>query len=570
MAMLAKKMEEDIPSHLSHLKRNLLSEVVSQVVAAAQPHYADGSASGNVFDLNDFRETVSADPLDEESKRLDAWLASFASFNDGHAPERVARLVNSSGALTGKTAKVNLIISTKLSPGEQWADHEARAKYLKIDEDSRGSRKQPPLKLVHSENSTRLKTEDWIGSFSKEGHILGFLHFPRPPTLLEVFQTHYKRLDTGQYTDQPTALDIQGWSLFHKPGSGQTMYTFYDHLNQCYADERYASEEMKQPPAEELDLQSGVMSIENYHCAEAERLKNWYSGNRGLGHNWDRKVSRHDLWWNDTDDRRYQVWLADREVHNYRSLAPIVVDWTLIHPSKKPAAGFIYSGYLQGRYKHRACEQVLSNIYKASERAWTQDMIEMLEEDLRDEPLRSLPILHSSAGKPYGDSGIEYLLSQVVDTPVAKNKQLLVIAPEHNPCKVDMDAANDVLDMSAELSSKLDDYEKHADMYDMPQRPYRVRVNEHIDFKRPSSQNKVDLKGGEVDSASISGFAVVNGVLRPDHIEEVVITTRVPTGSEMMDDMVWCKVTKMYMPTTYMPSMLDRVKQGIEDIYDAI
>ncbi len=151
-----------IKSHLSVLVSRKKAPTILEKVGAIKAHNQLHSmrdfkpvpinSVNNVVKIDSFKGPAVPTKTTDDTKRLDAWLSSYASFNDGHAPERKAYLVDEFGHRTGKTAKVNLVMITNLADGDRWGDSsETKSAYLKIDKTSHKSRGKPYLSLAHSE-----------------------------------------------------------------------------------------------------------------------------------------------------------------------------------------------------------------------------------------------------------------------------------------------------------------------------------------------------------------------------------------------------------------------------------
>lgn len=121
----------------------------------------------------------------EDALALDRWLSSYASLNDGVAPERVIRVWNErKQKFVNK--KVNVLLVCRLFPGEKWG---SCTKTINRYRDSRvnalaekQSTETGKLQVIHG----RKHPEVWTAAMSRQEPLEGYEHRGRTPSIVEM------------------------------------------------------------------------------------------------------------------------------------------------------------------------------------------------------------------------------------------------------------------------------------------------------------------------------------------------------------------------------------------------
>lgn len=159
----------------------------SSLVTTRPRHQAD------VVSMKDFTSNR-AKPPEDDTKALEAWLASYSQFGDDPEMERKARVYRKDGSYTKRT--VNKVYACWLEPGDTWGDpdfnrhnthggYPTREKYEQRSGYSLYVRRRWHL-VFSNPSAEMLKTVwDWktMSSFKP---IEGFEYLGRPPTLDQI------------------------------------------------------------------------------------------------------------------------------------------------------------------------------------------------------------------------------------------------------------------------------------------------------------------------------------------------------------------------------------------------
>lgn len=627
MAMLVRKAEETPLS--PSFKKKALTGVVSQSnLSKSERRKAEVAAHNAAFDtlrLKAPQVKSNVVPLDsskgpkapinqnDDKDRLDAWLASYASFNDGQAPERTAYLVDEYGRRTGKKTKVNRLFETRLEPGDRWgADSRTRSKYIEKDVASHGSRGKPYLRLAHSNESNLLETDAWDASSSTEKKLEGFVNLNRPPSLQDIFVNHYRRLEAGLYTDKPTRLDIQGWGLYHVKDSGQTMNDFYRHLNQFDTeDEKVVLDppvltDVVTPSAEESKGLSRDLTVEDsrqiitnryghseemvpidyliklYKIKQPITLCNDPRYQRWLEFPTYNSVThvpsdqaRLDFYWKckaiESDDFRYQCWLAEERRSTVSYIRSISVQWDLVHKTRYPAVENLEQMLTSGRLPWRSFERAMDVIYSNSEKLWNDSLIAELERvttvtEAAYHPLVTLEASNDPIEIVDYKSLINWDKVALTSDRVLMAESIYVNSDGIEP---QCGSANDARSSPPPKKSPVGAGMNYS--WQERENDFQLHIIDGIQRKE-RAVNKPEKPGPNdyvLKDPTLGFVKIVGGVMVPDHVEEIQVTHIVPTLDSMFEDMVFDSKRKLWLPVSSM-SILDEVKSGLTKMWDDI
>lgn len=382
------------------------------------PQQKEVSDLDRVVSLKSYKKRI-----EDDTKAYECWLASWSQFGEDVQLQRRARIIRRDRPDIKKM--VNKVYACWLEPGDSWGDpdysrhrtsqgYPTREKYEQRS--SYSAYKRHRLRVVADNPSKTMLELVWNNSKMSSFPLgKGLEIFHRPPTLEQLYSrvpwsreplvSSEDKLTNGLYatpandpvesivsgTEEKVNVTINGTerAVYHPVEHHRKQFEWFEAQSNALA-----QTEALVAPKPVLDEQVIEEKTGIKRSSQGERfVLNAGSGFKSWSNSSRMDSLRYERYWNESDENRYQYWLASRSVSSPRIFKPR----SKVHDSYDAMLNFYEYNAAIGRFGPERVERIRQLVSLRENRA--EKLNKLLE------GAKFYPVV--AVGEPYGDYDID-------------------------------------------------------------------------------------------------------------------------------------------------------------------